>query len=127
MSKKLVKVADCEVEGHERDWVEFDTTEWTALHYREIMRTNVPLYLSKYVEGYVCAWSITGLDGAPVPFPGQSADDDAWLEAYSQVDLEFMSWLSLTPITALNERMNPPPKSAGGNTRQRTKRRAATA
>lgn len=127
MSEKTIRVADCEIEGHERDWVEFDTADWNAQHYREIMRSNVPLYLSKYVEGYTCAWSVTGMDGAPVPFPGQNADDDTWLETYSQIDLEFMSWLSLTPIAALNERVNPVPKSSSGNSRRRSKRRAVTA
>lgn len=126
MSDKKVKV-ECSNDGHISDWVEYDTKDWTVKHFREITVKDMVTGLPQYLEVYASDWSITGLDGELVPFPGQGAHESKWLAAYDKMDLEMSGWLAFSPVHALNKRMNPPPKSSGKNSRRRSKRRTAAA
>lgn len=114
MSKKKIVRVDCDVDNHLDDWVEYDTTEWTVRHFRDLTGgLDLVDGLPKYLEVFACDWSITGTDGKPVKFPGQGADADTWLRAYSKVGLELARWLAGSAVRAMNKRMNPPPKSFG--------------
>lgn len=114
MDNKIVRV-DCTVDERENEWIEFDTSEWTVKHFREISAGDMVEGLPRYVEVYACDWKITGLSGRPVDFPGKSAAVADWLDAYDQLDIDLAQWMSISPILALNKRMNPSPKSSGEN------------
>jgi hypothetical protein len=113
--KKIVRV-ECDVDGHLNDWVDYDTTEWTVGHFRQVSGgLELALGLPRYVETFVCDWNVTGTDGKAVKFPGQGASAAAWLSAYEKIGIELARWLASSAVHALNKRMNPPPKSFGGN------------
>lgn len=119
MADQIIRVV-CSLEGHEDDWIEFDTSAWGLAEYREMFYSPLPTMLRQWVERDSVAWHLTGQGGANVPHPGRRAVEARWLAAYRQLGeegLKLARWLAFSALSAVYERMEPPKKSpAGGAT-----------
>jgi hypothetical protein len=111
-ARRIVRI-DCDLEGHEDDWVEFDVTGWNYRDFREIPETDVT-ETHKWTERDTTAWSIAGKDGKPVKHPGRGAPKTAWLEAYERMPWELCRWLPSAVYFAFRQAIRPPKKSPGG-------------
>ena len=108
----------CGKEGHEGDWVEFDTSAWTLADYREMYYASLPECLQRWVEKDSTSWLLTGPNSAAVAHPGRGAARSLWLAAYRQLGdegLALAQWLALSSLIAINQRMENAKKSSDGS------------
>jgi hypothetical protein len=120
MPKKehIIRVA-CTVEGHEDDWIEFDTSAWTLADWRAMVSVYYTDTITRWVEKDSVAWRLCNDQGEEVPHPGRGAEDKAWKDAYGKLgEAGFLlyDWLGLAPLVALHQRMTASKKSALGGT-----------
>lgn len=130
----------CAVDTLTDHWIEYDVTKWTtARYFRDISNCSRTEALPDWVEPYSTDWYIVGVDGEPVPHPGPMPDFDAmadseqqqtrvvwqnaWTDAWDQVPLEVVDWLTITAYLAMSEVMEASrkrvPKRKGRSTKKR--------
>lgn len=121
----LIFRVPCNVEGHEDDWIEIDTSAWTLAEYRQLYYLAYPASLRLYVEVYSTDWHLTG-DRGLVPHPRRQAEGATpprepthadWMAAYKQLGDEGMrlvDWLAISPLQALEQRLDVSKKSSAG-------------
>jgi len=117
-SEHIIKVA-CGLEGHDGDWVEFDTSEWGLADYRQMYYAAFPDCLRRWIEKATTDWHLTGENGI-VPHPGKGALYQQWLSTYRALGsegLRLAQWLGTAPLLALHERMENAKKSFAGGAR----------
>jgi len=113
--QRLIRIP-CTLPGHEKDWIEFDTSGWSLADVRASHDAGFTESLVRWVEKDSTAWHLTG-DNGPVRHPGRGAPKEAWMacyEALGQAGLDLYTWLAVSPVLALNELLSPPKKSAAG-------------
>jgi hypothetical protein len=118
MANQYVIRVMCSVEGHDDDWVEFDTSAWGLADFREIYYASLADTLRRWVERDSVAWHITGPGGESIPHPGRGVDYPRWLAAYRQMGEEGLKlgrWLAASALLAIYERMENPKKSSAGS------------
>lgn len=109
----------CGLEGHEQDWIEFNTSDWTLADYREIFYAPLPEALRRWVEVDSSDWHLTGLSDAIIPHPGRGAPRSQWMAAYRALGdegLKLGRWMALSALEAVHERIDNPKKSEAGGT-----------
>ena len=122
--EKYVFRIPCTLSGHEEDWIEYDTSEWTLVHYRQIYELSYPNSLKFYVERYTTNWHLTGDGGEIVEHPAQIAEtggrqptDEDWQVAYRRLGdegIRLLDWLALSPVLAVGKRLEASKKSDAG-------------
>lgn len=118
MANQIIIRVVCDKEGHEDDWVEFDTSDWTLADYREMYYASLPACLQSWVEKDSIAWHLTGTGNSSVPHPGRAAEKSRWLTAYRQLGNEGLllaHWLAWSSLIAINQRMENAKKSSVGS------------
>jgi hypothetical protein len=116
-NKYIIRVA-CSIEGHEDDWVEFDTSKWGLADYRQQYYAGIADGLRMWVERDSVAWHLTGTGNTVVLHPERGAKRSAWLVAYRQLGgegLELAEWLGVAPWIAMNQRITAQKKSTTGS------------
>lgn len=115
--ERIIRVP-CTVEGHEGDWIEFDTRAWGMAEHRQMGYMTLPDSVRLWVEQDSVNWHLTGDNGA-VPHPGRGAERSAWMSAYRAVGpvagVALWRWLGSSPVLALNELSTVPKKSSAGS------------
>lgn len=115
-NERLIRVP-CAIEGHEGDWIEFDTSSWGMAEHRQMYYASLPDCVRFWVERDSVNWHLTG-DNGPVPHPGRGADRAEWLSAYKAIGPvagnALWAWFGSSPILALNELLTVPKKSPAG-------------
>lgn len=114
----LIRIA-CTEDGHEDDWIEFDTSGWNLVDYRRLYYAGFAQGLQDWVEKDSTAWSLTGTGNTVVPHPGRGAERQKWMVAYEQLGEEGLvlaKWLGMSPWIAIEKRMTAPKKSNAGGT-----------
>ena len=113
---RIIKLS-CDVEGYEDDWIEIDTSAWTPGDFLVMIDgVSFPDAL-QYLRDCAVDWHLTG-DNGLVKFPGVTADDAAWDNAFRRLGpggLGLMRWLCQTPSEALIVAIDLPSKSASVN------------
>jgi hypothetical protein len=112
-----VKVV-CTVEQFEHFWVEFDVSDWGMGVYVTVYDDlTLPQVLTEFYPQYCVAWHITNSDGTAIAHPGKSRSADAWRNIWKQFDVAtsraLFQWLWVSVLSAVQEAMALPPKSAG--------------
>jgi len=118
MADQIIVRVICNLEGHDDDWIEFDTSSWGLAEFRGMFYAPLPTMLRQWVERDSVAWHLTGEKSVSVPHPGRAAGEQRWLAAYRQLGAEGLKlarWLAFSAITAVYERMEPPKKSSVGS------------
>lgn len=118
MAEERIVRIPCTVEGHEEDWIEFDTGGWGLADF-DLLMGQYPLKAGLgYVKRDSVAWHVTGTNG-PVNHPGRGASAVAWRSAFKQIGpegLRLASWMGEVPALALLEAVRISRKSAQSNT-----------
>ena len=113
---RIIRVA-CAIEGHDGDWIEFDTSAWGMAEHRQMYYASLPDSVRLWVEQDSTAWHLSG-DNGVVAHPGRGAQRPAWIAAYRAIGPvagnALWRWLGSSPILALNELLETPKKSAAG-------------
>jgi len=115
-NQRIIRVA-CAIEGHEGDWIEFDTSTWGMAEFRQMGYMGLPDSVRLWVEKDSTAWHLSG-DNGVVAHPGRAAERATWLSAYKALGpdagIALWRWIGSTPWLALNELLEIPKKSAAG-------------
>lgn len=115
-NERIIKLS-CSVPGHEDDWIEIDTNAWTPGDFLGMVDGLGFSEALQYLRDCAVGWRLTG-DNGLVKFPGVTADDAAWDNAFRRLGpsgLGLMRWLCQAPAEALMQAIDLPSKSSSVN------------
>ena len=120
MAKKYtIKVVCNIVEGHEDDWIEFDTSEWGLDTFVEMGEGDIFSGLTKWIRQDSIDWHLTSDKGDVIPHPGRGAQRSAWQASYKALGpeegLKMEDWLGSAAWIAMGERRALAKKSEAGS------------
>jgi len=109
----------CDVEGYEEFWIEYDVSTWgidilTSIPY-------LPLYevVSVFIPQHSIDWFVIGDDGAQINHPGPGKSKILWSSIWRNVGpvtgQALWRWLGVSVFSAMGEAITPDLKSAETN------------
>jgi hypothetical protein len=114
--EQRVKVV-CFADGFEDLWIEYDVSKWGGGVYADLHgQITIPQVVTEFIPEYSTDWHIKTADGTVVAHPGRKASKETWLNVWHQIEPEtfraIYPWIWMSTLTALQESLALPPKSA---------------
>ena len=110
MTEQTVFRIACTVEGHENEWIEFETKEWTLEHF-DMLAGGVTWSVGMaVVKDFSCGWNLTGDEGVIVPHPGMFETEEKWKSVFKALGTEGLKlshWLVTSSGKALLAKCTP--------------------
>jgi hypothetical protein len=95
----------CDLEGFEKNWIDFRETSWPFGDRRSMLEDNSDIKALTVILGYVESWSLVNVSNKAVTF-----DPDGNIDLLNDVDDTLVGWLISAWFEARGQREDLPKK-----------------
>jgi hypothetical protein len=114
MPKTIIRI-NCDVEGYEDFWIDYDVTGWGIDIATSVPYTARFSLLRNFIPKHSVNWYVKSDDGAAIKHPGPGKTDILWQSIWKQLGPKtgqaLALWFCMSAYSAVGEWLDPSPKS----------------